>query len=95
MDIIGLHPPADGMPYALKGDTGSGKSSILNAVLGEVCILPTNGMRACTAAIIEMAAHDVLLEDEGQPEGLPSSSSGATTRKPRAPYLGFIEFLSG
>ena len=81
------------MSCAVKGDTGSGKSSILNAVLGEVCILPTNGMRACTAAIIEMAAHDVLLDE--QPEGLPSSSSGATTRKPCAPYLGFIEFLSG
>ncbi len=36
------------------GDTGAGKSSMLNALLGEQAILPTSGMRACTASIIEM-----------------------------------------
>lgn len=36
------------------GDTGAGKSTLLNALLGETNVLPTNGMRACTAAIIEM-----------------------------------------
>jgi Fe-S cluster assembly ATPase SufC len=36
------------------GDTGAGKSTTLNAILGEESILPTNGMRACTAVIIEM-----------------------------------------
>ena len=37
------------------GDTGAGKSSLLNAVVGEAKLLPTNGMRACTAAIIELS----------------------------------------
>lgn len=36
------------------GDTGAGKSSTLNAVIGERRLLPTNGMRACTAAIVEV-----------------------------------------
>jgi len=37
------------------GDTGAGKSTLLNALLGETSVLPTNGMRACTASIIEMS----------------------------------------
>eukprot|EP01043_Picozoa_sp_COSAG02_P026756 COSAG02_NODE_1551_length_11961_cov_19.841173_4_plen_1660_part_00 len=36
------------------GGTGAGKSTCLNSLLGEVQILPTNCMRACTATIIEM-----------------------------------------
>ena len=36
------------------GDTGAGKSTLLNALLGETSVLPTNGMRACTASIIEL-----------------------------------------
>lgn len=43
-----------------QGDTGAGKSSLLNALLGEEKVVPTNGMRACTAAIIEL---------EAQPQG--------------------------
>lgn len=39
------------------GDTGAGKSSTLNAVIGERKLLPTNGMRACTAAIVEARRH--------------------------------------
>ena len=40
------------------GDTGAGKSTCLNAVLGEESILPTNGLRACTAAIVELRFND-------------------------------------
>ena len=36
------------------GNTGAGKSTLLNAFLGEVALLPTNAMRACTASIIEV-----------------------------------------
>ena len=32
-----------------------GKSSLLNALLGEEDVLPTNGMRACTASVIEVS----------------------------------------
>lgn len=37
------------------GVTGSGKSSVLNAVLEEENILPTSGMRACTAVPVELS----------------------------------------
>lgn len=36
------------------GDTGSGKSSLINAVLDEERVVPTNCMRACTAVITEI-----------------------------------------
>ncbi|GIL98268.1 hypothetical protein Vretimale_3674, partial [Volvox reticuliferus] len=37
------------------GNTGAGKSSLLNVLLGEEDILPTNGMRASTGCPIEVA----------------------------------------
>ncbi|KAK2062657.1 hypothetical protein LY76DRAFT_667868 [Colletotrichum caudatum] len=37
------------------GDTGSGKSSLVNAVLDEERVVPTNCMRACTAVITEIS----------------------------------------
>lgn len=40
---------------AVVGGTGSGKSSVLNALLDHANILPTSGMRACTAAIVEVS----------------------------------------
>ena len=36
------------------GNTGAGKSSVINALLDEECIVPTNCMRACTAVITEI-----------------------------------------
>ncbi|KAF0323181.1 tat pathway signal sequence [Colletotrichum asianum] len=37
------------------GDTGTGKSSLINAVLDEERVVPTNCMRACTAVITEIS----------------------------------------
>jgi hypothetical protein len=37
------------------GNTGSGKSSVTNALLDEEMIVPTNCMRACTAVITEIS----------------------------------------
>jgi hypothetical protein len=37
------------------GSTGAGKSSVINAVVDEECLVPTNCMRACTAVITEIA----------------------------------------
>lgn len=37
------------------GATGSGKSSIINAVLGEKQLVPTSCMRACTAVVTEIS----------------------------------------
>lgn len=39
---------------AVVGDTGAGKSSLLNALLDHFDILPTSGMQACTAAVVEI-----------------------------------------
>lgn len=40
------------------GDTGSGKSSIIKALLDEEMLVPTNCMRACTAVITELSYND-------------------------------------
>ncbi|CAK4034253.1 Hypothetical predicted protein [Lecanosticta acicola] len=37
------------------GNTGAGKSSVINAVLEEERLVPTNCMRACTAVVTEMS----------------------------------------
>ncbi|KAI0043425.1 hypothetical protein FA95DRAFT_1563346 [Auriscalpium vulgare] len=41
---------------ALIGATGAGKSSILNSLLGEQ-ILPTSGLKACTAVVTQVSHH--------------------------------------
>lgn len=45
------------------GSTGAGKSSVINAVLDEECLVPTNCMRACTAVITEIS-HNSSDRDE-------------------------------
>ena len=40
------------------GNTGAGKSSVINALLDEERLLPTNGMRACTASATEVSYND-------------------------------------
>ena len=47
-----------GVSIVVVGNTGAGKSTLLNALLGETSVLPTNGMRACTACLIEMRHED-------------------------------------
>ncbi|KAI9789949.1 MAG: hypothetical protein M1835_001330 [Candelina submexicana] len=40
------------------GNTGAGKSSVINAMLDEERLVPTNCMRACTAVVTEMSYND-------------------------------------
>ena len=40
------------------GNTGAGKSSVINALLDEERIIPTNCMRACTAVVTEISYND-------------------------------------
>lgn len=47
-----------GVSIVVVGNTGAGKSTLLNALLGEASVLPTNGMRACTACLIELRHED-------------------------------------
>ncbi|KAL0573916.1 hypothetical protein V5O48_008036 [Marasmius crinis-equi] len=42
---------------AVCGATGAGKSSLLNGIL-DVNVLPTSGMRACTAVVTEVSYHE-------------------------------------
>ena len=37
------------------GPTGAGKSSVINALLDEESLIPTSGMRACTATVTEIS----------------------------------------
>ena len=41
------------------GNTGAGKSSVINAMLDEKRLVPTNCMRACTAVVTEISYNDV------------------------------------
>ncbi|OJD36211.1 tat pathway signal sequence protein [Diplodia corticola] len=40
------------------GNTGAGKSSVINALLDEERLLPTNCMRACTAVVTELSYNE-------------------------------------
>jgi hypothetical protein len=44
--------------HLTQGNTGTGKSTLLNSLLNETNALPTNGMRACTAALAELSYTD-------------------------------------
>ncbi|KAK7923086.1 hypothetical protein PG985_007157 [Apiospora marii] len=46
------------------GGTGAGKSSLINALLGEERLLPTYGNKACTAAATEISWNDSVQPDE-------------------------------
>ena len=46
--------PARPFTICVVGDTGAGKSTLLNSLLGTDQLLPTNAMRACTAAVVEV-----------------------------------------
>ncbi|KAJ7338267.1 hypothetical protein JRQ81_011016 [Phrynocephalus forsythii] len=43
---------------AVVGNTGAGKSSLLNALLDEEGVLPTSAMRGCTAVVVEISRAD-------------------------------------
>ncbi|PBP19073.1 hypothetical protein BUE80_DR010181 [Diplocarpon rosae] len=43
------------IPVGLLGYTGSGKSSLINALVDEEILLPTNGMRASTSVVAELS----------------------------------------
>ncbi|XP_039596729.1 nuclear GTPase SLIP-GC-like isoform X2 [Polypterus senegalus] len=40
------------------GKTGTGKSSLINALLNEICLLPTSSRQACTSCIVQVQAHE-------------------------------------
>uniref|UniRef100_A0A8C5SGV3 FHA domain-containing protein n=1 Tax=Laticauda laticaudata TaxID=8630 RepID=A0A8C5SGV3_LATLA len=57
-DQIAALQKATKMPQthiAVVGNTGAGKSCLLNALLDEEAMLPTSAMRACTAVVVEIS----------------------------------------
>ncbi|KAM6456067.1 nuclear GTPase SLIP-GC [Liasis olivaceus] len=57
-DQIAVLQKATEMPQtyiAVVGNTGAGKSCLLNALLDEEAMLPTSAMRACTAVVVEIS----------------------------------------
>ncbi|KAL3795128.1 hypothetical protein HJC23_007356 [Cyclotella cryptica] len=50
------------------GNTGTGKSSFLNALLEEASVLPTSGSRGCTAAVVELVFHFDLVKEPQHPD---------------------------
>ncbi|XP_058030734.1 nuclear GTPase SLIP-GC [Ahaetulla prasina] len=58
-DQIAVLQKATKMPQthiAVVGNTGAGKSCLLNALLDEEAMLPTSAMRACTAVVVEISS---------------------------------------
>ncbi|RPA75505.1 hypothetical protein BJ508DRAFT_332024 [Ascobolus immersus RN42] len=51
--VAKTHPPPT--IIGVVGDTGAGKSSVINALLEEEQLVPTSGMRACTAVVTEIS----------------------------------------
>ena len=45
------------------GNTGVGKSSLLNALLDEAAVLPTSGSCGCTATVVELRFNSDLQEE--------------------------------
>ncbi len=46
------------------GNTGAGKSSVINAMLDEERLVPTNCMRACTAVVTQISWNDTSADGE-------------------------------
>jgi hypothetical protein len=71
------------------GNTGVGKSSLLNALLDEAAVLPTSGSRGCTAAVVELRFNSDLKKTKTQQQ------KKATTETETIPvYKGEICFLT-
>lgn len=55
-----LTKSAPNVVIGVLGNTGVGKSSLLNAILEEASVLPTSGSRGCTAAVVELRFNKAL-----------------------------------
>ena len=73
------------------GNTGVGKSSLLNALLGEASILPTSGSRGCTAAVVELTYNDKLLTKRESSDNNLDLSSAEDSEV--SVYEGTVEFI--
>jgi hypothetical protein len=71
------------------GNTGVGKSSLLNALLDEAAVLPTSGSRGCTAAVVELRFNSDLTKKEQ-----PKQATATATVETVPVYKGEVEFMT-
>jgi hypothetical protein len=58
IDKLKAQAARKGTVVGVVGNTGAGKSSVINALMDEERIVPTNCMRACTAVVTEISWND-------------------------------------
>mmetsp|Transcript_8989 Transcript_8989/g.17921 ORF Transcript_8989/g.17921 Transcript_8989/m.17921 type:complete len:1419 (-) Transcript_8989:154-4410(-) len=72
--------------FGVLGNTGVGKSSLLNGLLDEAAVLPTSGSRGCTAAVVELVYNSELLKEP---------DTTVAEKLPVVPaYKGTVEFIT-
>ncbi|KAL7554660.1 hypothetical protein ACHAWF_018144, partial [Thalassiosira exigua] len=74
--------------FGVLGNTGVGKSSLLNSLLDEAAVLPTSGSRGCTATVVELVFHSDLTKDDGRDEDIDSPQSTVPV------YKGEVQFIT-
>jgi hypothetical protein len=72
------------------GNTGVGKSSLLNAILDEAAVLPTSGSRGCTAAVVELSFNADLKKAAPLLQAQDDDETAITTTPV---YKGKVEFI--
>lgn len=76
------------------GKTGAGKSSLINAIIGEKDLLPTGSLTACTTVVIKVEANTQSKKYEAEIEFIPKEVKleGHFVKKCKAlPILNFTE----
>ncbi|KAL7499648.1 hypothetical protein ACHAWT_010345 [Skeletonema menzelii] len=72
--------------FGVLGNTGVGKSSLLNGLLDEAAVLPTSGSRGCTAAVVELVYNSELMKEV---------DATVAEKLPVVPaYKGTVEFIT-
>jgi len=84
--------------FGVLGNTGVGKSSLLNGLLDEAAVLPTSGSRGCTAAVVELVFHSDLLKEHNDSDNKGNEKEGeedAVVGDQQVPvYRGEVEFIT-
>jgi len=88
--------------FGVLGNTGVGKSSLLNGLLDEAAVLPTSGSRGCTAAVVELVFNSDLVPEETSKNGAADDEvlTEATLTADTPPqqqthvYRGEVEFIT-
>ena len=88
--------------FGVLGNTGVGKSSLLNGLLDEAAVLPTSGSRGCTAAVVELVFNSDLVPEETSKNGAADGevlteatlTADVTQQQQTHVYRGEVEFIT-